>query len=53
MIHCDQYFSFTFDAKFDPIGYVKLVNIVKNPRYMNFSIVFSESYNATLDKMKY
>ena len=53
MIHCDQYFSFDFGTLFDPIGYVWPLNIVKNPRCMNFSIFFSESYSATFDNIEY
>ena len=53
MIHSDQYFSFIFGTRFGPIGYVWPLNIVKNPRCMNFSIFFSECYSATFDNIEY
>ena len=53
MIRCGQYFSFNFATPFDPIGYVWPLDIVKNPRCMNFSIFFSKCYSATFDKIEY
>ena len=53
MAHCDQYFSYHFDTLFTPIGYIWPLNIVKNPRCMNFSIFFSESYSTKFDKIEY